>query len=429
MRFSTDPAAPLVDVTWYFVDDSPPIPAVPLPFYTVFGSGNWAINKAQPEYDGLGEAYTDPGLRRWSNGHRPEPFPRVGYPCGTADQWENGVAYPWPVDPNCCQPFVNAAIPFGLGFQAGTNQAHGVAGTFSYGESWFASVASHRTVSPLLPLEENELAVVNSARHVSGLLPLAEGVIADSLSGRNVSPLLGTAEGVISREVSHRGSLPSLHMETAFVPAVNQGHAAPSTYGQETDLLAYITSFRNYSPVPTTPLETDFAAAVHSFRQVPIPPALLSQPFATGFVPVVVSFRNFPPTGSDSATLGFDMDFSALVTSGSLPPTPGADCDHAADISLGTEYTFAISSGAQHWFKFSGTSGTTYKGTFTAVSGSIGSWNMLHGLCSGLNAYISGAGYGCSDHTATATDTIFIQVTASIMGGATYKMKIDTGAC
>jgi hypothetical protein len=123
MRFSTDPAAPLVPIQWYFVDDIPlnrPQP-LPMPFYSAFGSGNWAEFKdGLYWFDGVGESTPDPAFRPWIPGNRP--LWAVGLdgrhgPCGTPDQWVNGVPWPWtplPPSPTCCQQVPEGA--FALAF-------------------------------------------------------------------------------------------------------------------------------------------------------------------------------------------------------------------------------------------------------------------------------------------------------------------------
>lgn len=93
MKFTTDPAEVPTPVRWYFVDDTPNVRW--LPYYTQFGSANWATHKMLGDYDPPGEVSPYMGDRPWYNGARPFPPGGSLLPCGDEASWENGVTYPW----------------------------------------------------------------------------------------------------------------------------------------------------------------------------------------------------------------------------------------------------------------------------------------------------------------------------------------------
>jgi hypothetical protein len=87
-------------VRWFFADDN----ALPLPFPTCFGSGNWASQDRL--WEGPGEAL--PRHRRYNRGSN-VPFYGGQHACGTADQFSQGTLYPpgaFPRNPegvpDCC---------------------------------------------------------------------------------------------------------------------------------------------------------------------------------------------------------------------------------------------------------------------------------------------------------------------------------------
>lgn len=108
VRMSPDPAAPLVEIQWYFIDDAAHPRA--LPYYTRFASGNWAADKTCPQaWPGVGEDSPFPKDRPYLKGVRPFPPGGGALPCGTEAQWGGNITWPWTpiaVNPNgtpiCC---------------------------------------------------------------------------------------------------------------------------------------------------------------------------------------------------------------------------------------------------------------------------------------------------------------------------------------
>jgi hypothetical protein len=92
MRFYTQ------SVTWHFVDDDTPFVSFPSPFR----SGIW---EETPLCDGLGEDRLTP--RKYYNGKRVGNAVPKGPPCGTADQWSNGL----PVPPSAPVPVSRYNVP------------------------------------------------------------------------------------------------------------------------------------------------------------------------------------------------------------------------------------------------------------------------------------------------------------------------------
>ena len=88
MRFSPDPASPLIRVRWYFVPEGTPL----MPYPNQFAARSvWEPDKEW--LDGLGEQYQTQKPQRQKQG----PIAGPGQlPCGTPEQWMNGVGYPWP---------------------------------------------------------------------------------------------------------------------------------------------------------------------------------------------------------------------------------------------------------------------------------------------------------------------------------------------
>ena len=105
MRFYSDPAAPLVDVQWYFVPRGTPFIGMSTPFC----SRNWELDVGW-DANQLGEVFGAP--RIWRNGSKVGNAPGTGPPCGHAAAWLNGQvlppAPPVPVNdlgtPLCCFP-------------------------------------------------------------------------------------------------------------------------------------------------------------------------------------------------------------------------------------------------------------------------------------------------------------------------------------
>jgi hypothetical protein len=111
-------------------------------------------------------------------------------------------------------------------------------------------------------------------------------------------------------------------------------------------------------------------------------------------------------------------------------PTPGADCDHAGAMTLGTRYTFHAD-GTSQWFKFPVTSGSTYfvKKWWNDFSGSGGT-NVFDGTCAGLNyrtTVYPATNPNCASFTAGATGFAYIQGAAD--GPGSYDLQAGSGAC
>jgi len=115
------------------------------------------------------------------------------------------------------------------------------------------------------------------------------------------------------------------------------------------------------------------------------------------------------------------------------PPTPGATCGAAGDVSVGVTFGANVGSIAvQQWWRLpTYTSGTVYRVTDTGLGGFGGATlSLFSGSCAGLNPItLDHSSAHCRDWTAPDNGPLWLEVIGPFSGSVTYTLLIEAAAC
>lgn len=127
--------------------------------------------------------------------------------------------------------------------------------------------------------------------------------------------------------------------------------------------------------------------------------------------------------GGEAAAIAFDG-------AGLVSVVPGATCPDGPTITLGVEYTFSLTSPANHWFKFPAANGQQYHVKITLNSGLGVSASVTTGTCGSptFQFVVAQPGTACNTFTPGSDTTAMIQV-STLIGTVSYTIVADTGAC
>jgi hypothetical protein len=359
------------EVRWYFCEED----AEPLGFPSCLLPSVWYEDrKWNPSLGEQGE-----GLRVWDNGYNGSHLPGT-CSIGTKDQFVSGISSGLPPlhYPDCCTPRPNVVGNIPAAPVVAGNMGYAVVGAIAAR----AVPSAHFAPVWILP-----------AGHLPAVEVLA-GQVGTPVGLAGHLPAVEVLAGQVGTPVGLAGELPAVEVLAGGLSAV----AVVAGHLPAVEVLA-----------------GRFAGLAIVRGSIPVNLTTSATVSALGIMPSNL------PAGEVLAASMHGVDPA---------PTPGADCDHAGAMTLGTRYTFHAD-GTSQWFKFPVTSGSTYfvKKWWNDFSGSGGT-NVFDGTCAGLNyrtTVYPATNPNCASFTAGATGFAYIQGAAD--GPGSYDLQAGSGAC
>lgn len=129
---------------------------------------------------------------------------------------------------------------------------------------------------------------------------------------------------------------------------------------------------------------------------------------------------------------GLALDGTADVTYTPPGPTPGVDCDSAAEVEVGTEYAYELTSTDDvHWFKVDLADATEYHVETTGLDDGFAVLSLFYGgVCPlPIPLAFTEAGPPCWSWTTTSAATLRLRFDYVSDEPVMYTFKVATGPC